>query len=327
MEIHVIFTGGTIGSRLHGEGIGTDSNAPHELLQKYKEATGDETVFPAVVPYTILSENLKFYHITMLANCIREEAKKCDALIVTHGTDTLPFTAVALSYILGNEHIPVVLVSSNYILSDERANGVKNFLAAVNFLRSQKDARGVYVSYRNNGEHTKIFRGARLLAHLPPTDDVHALGGALAVQKNKVFHTVPGYTEKSDAQPPISAEGLEEASERVLFLRAHPRMVYPDPDPDCAAVLIETYHSGTLCTASSGLKRFADIAAARGLPVFLAGITGERVYESTDLYPSLGLIPLPRMSPVAAYMKLCLAIGNGLDPKTVLPLPLGGDME
>lgn len=327
MEIRVIFTGGTIGSRLHGDALGTDTDAPHELLKLYREKSGDDTVFATAAPYTILSENLKFYHITKLAACIKEEAAKCDALIVTHGTDTLPFTAVALSYILGNDHPPVVLVSSNYILSDERANGVKNFRAAVNFLRSQKHARGVYVSYRNTGEHTKIFRGARLLAHLPPTDDVHALGGALAMQKDKVFYTVSGYTEREDAQAPIPAEGLEEASERVLFLRAHPRMVYPEIEPHYAAVLIETYHSGTLCTAGSGLHRFAARAKEMGVPVFLAGITGERVYESTDLYPTLGLIPLPRMSPVAAYMKLCLAIGAGLDPKVALPLPLGGDME
>ena len=71
MEIRVIFTGGTIGSRLHGDSLGTDTDAPHELLKLYREKSGDDTVFATAAPYTILSENLKFHHITKLAACIK----------------------------------------------------------------------------------------------------------------------------------------------------------------------------------------------------------------------------------------------------------------
>ncbi len=325
MQISVIFTGGTIGSRLHENGIGTDSDAPRELLCRYREESGDRTVFRTVAPYTLLSENLELSHIARLTSAIREELKDADGVIVTHGTDTLPYTAAALSYTLGLSSKPVVLVSSNYILSDKRANGICNFRAAVDFLREERNAHGVYVSYRNTGEPAKILRAARLLPHLAPTDTVYTLGGTVAVWKNGKLAPL-AYAERRDEIPPLSVENLEKSGVRVLFLRAHPDMVFPTLTKDIAAVLLEAYHSGTLPTATKGLRAFAKRAKDKGVPLFVAGITGEATYESTNAYKPLGIIPLPPLSPVAAYMKLLLAVANGLDPKEILPRPLGGDL-
>lgn len=327
MKITVLFTGGTIGSRAHVGGIGTDRKAPRELLCRYREESGDESEFLTVSPYTLLSENLTLSHLTTLTNAIKEAEGEADGLIVTLGTDTLPFVATALSYIRGLSAKPVVLVSSNYILSDTRANGVCNFRAAVDFLRATKDACGVYVSYRNEGEPAKILRASRLLAHLAPTDAVYTLNGTVAVWENGTVTRVNAYRERADEQPPLSAETLEKATGRVLFLRAHPAMQYPAPLKDTAAVLMETYHSGTLPTATRELQDFAAGVRAKGIPLFAVGITGEAIYESAALYPALGITPLPPLSPVAAYMKLLLALSNGIDLKTALFHPLGGDMH
>ncbi len=326
MKITVIFTGGTIGSTLQKNGIATDQSAPRELLARYRAATNDYTTFKTIEPYTLLSENLTFSHLTLLADTIEAELNDADGVIVTHGTDTLPYTAAALSYIFGLCPKPVMLVSSNYILGDMRANGVDNFCAAVDFLRQYQHARGVYVSYRNGGEPTTILRAARLLSHLAPTNTVYTLGGTVALWNNGKITPCTAYAESADLQQPLTAAQLEKGAKRVLFLRAHPGMVFPKIPTDAAAVLLETYHSGTLPTESPDLKGLAACARATGIPVFAVGITGEATYESTNVYPALGILPLPPLSPVAAYMKLALSLANGLDPKTTLPLPLGGDM-
>lgn len=326
MQISVVFTGGTIGSKLHENSIGTDKAAKRELLSRYRAASGDETVFKAVEPYTILSENLTLSHIQALAQAISEEQEVADALIVTHGTDTLPYTAAALSYIMGLSEKPLVLVSSNYVLNDPRANGVDNFRAAVDFLRAVPSARGVYVSYRNGEGSTHILRAARLLPHLAPTDTVHTLNGIVATWENGIIYISDACTEQADEIAPFSAMALTKNPKRVLLLRAHPDMLFPSVTSDIAAVLIETYHSGTLPTDSAALAAFAAQAKEKGIPVFAVGITGEKIYESATHYPALGIIPLPPLSPVAAYLKLHLALSNGLDPQKILPRPLGGDM-
>ena len=327
MKITVLFTGGTIGSKLHVGGIGTDSEAKRELLHRYRLESGDEAVFKTAAPYTILSENLTCAHLTALARAVRDAATTADAVIVTLGTDTLPFVAAALSYIRGLSAKPVVLVSSNYVLDDTRANGVCNFRAAVDFLRATRDACGVYVSYRNTGEPTRILRASRLLSHLAPTDTVYTLNGTVAVWDNGSITQNTAYKECADEQPPLVAENLEKATGRVLFLRAHPAMQYPTLTKDTVAVLMETYHSGTLPTATAELQEFSASARAKGIPLFAVGITGEATYESANLYPALGITPLPPLSPIAAYMKLLLAVANSLDLKATLFRPLGGDMQ
>ena len=76
-------------------------------------------------------------HLNLLISCIREQlTKDIDGIIVTHGTDTLPFTAAALGMCFAYAKVPILLVSSNYILDDPRANGLTNFTAAVDYITS-----------------------------------------------------------------------------------------------------------------------------------------------------------------------------------------------
>ena len=326
MRIGVIFTGGTIGSRQSAGGIAPSDSAPHHLLSLYREKYGDVFDFCTFEPYTILSENLSFTHIELLAECIQKAAKACERIIVTHGTDTLQYTGAALSYLLGLCSVPVVLVSANRPLTDKRSNGPDNFAAAVCFLRDTADARGVYISYRNHGESVKIHRASRVLRHHAFDDAICSVDGTVATVKSQKTHHVTRFLEQNDAQAPYIGTGISAASGKVLFLAAHPDMVYPDPAP-YAAVLLETYHSGTLATASQALCDFAARAKQAGVPVFLTGVPdGGTAYESGALYSALSLQVLPPIPPIAAYMKLCLAVAGGRALKAALFAPLGGDL-
>ena len=326
MTIGVIFTGGTIGSAQSAVGLAPSGEAPRQLLADYQKRTGDKTVFPTAEPYTILSEDLTFSNIAVLTDCIREKSREWDGIIVTHGTDTLQYTAAALSYLLGLKSTPVVLVSANYPLEDARSNGLDNFCGAVDFLRQLQGARGVYVAYKNTGETLKIHRGARMLAHPAFSDDIVSLGRAAYEQKSGFFTPVDGFFEQEDRQAPFHSKDLAAAEGKVLFMRVHPGMVYPSLD-GIRAVLLKCYHSGTLATDSAALQRFAEDAKAKGIPVFLTGVPdGGTAYASGNAFAKLGLIAAPPISPIAAYMKLCLAVGDRRDLLESLSLPLGGDL-
>jgi L-asparaginase len=326
MTIGVIFTGGTIGSAPSAKGLAPNGEMPRLLLANYQKRTGDDTAFPTAEPYTILSENLTLSHVASLADRIREKAAEWDGIIVTHGTDTLQYTATALSYLLGLHTRPVVLVSSNHPLDDARANGLDNFCGAVDFLRQVPSARGVYVAYKNTGDTLKLHRGARVLAHPAFSDDIVSLGSAAYEQKDGNFAPVDGFFEHEEGQAPFDGKDLSAAEGKVLFMQAHPGMAYPALD-GIAAVLLRTYHSGTLATDSEALQRFARDAMKRGVPIFLTGAPTEgTAYASGNLFADLALIPAPPISPIAAYMKLCLAVADGRDPRKALSLPLGGDL-
>lgn len=200
MNIAVIFTGGTIGSSIQDQYVSTDAQAPYHLLSMYGQSRNSclskEAVdFTTYAPYTTLSEYLDGSHLNRLIACIRNVlVTDTDGIIVTHGTDTLPYTAAALGMIFAYAKVPIILVSSNYILDDPRANGLVNFSAAVDYIR---DWRTVYpapadhktasiptpvfqplptavgIAYCNTGDAPKIYNALGIYNHRPFDDSLY----------------------------------------------------------------------------------------------------------------------------------------------------------
>ena len=83
-------------------------------------------------------------------------------------------------------------------------------------------------------------------------------------------------------------------------------MIYPDINKSTKAILLESYHSGTINTASTELEKFCNKAKELEIPVFLTGSEAGFFYESKELYQKLKINILPPVSPVSAYIKLWL---------------------
>lgn len=301
MRILTVFTGGTIGSSLSEGAISPKTENAFLLLNLYKEKYG-AAEFDTVAPYTILSENLRAEYLEKLRSCVEENlGRGYDGIIVTHGTDTLQYSAAYLDLVLGITDVPVVLVSSNYPLSDSRANGLDNFAAAVSFIRS-KEGRGVFVSYLNRGEEgTAIHRGAEVLPHQPFDDRIFSLfDNIYGTVKEGEFVKNPDYRERE--REDLSGK----PSGRVVFLRPYVGMTYPELPDDTKAVLLEGWHSGTLPTAHNELREFCEKAKECGVPVYLTGSIQGFEYESKLLFDSMGIKVLPPMSPIAAYVMLAV---------------------
>ncbi len=321
MNILVIFTGGTIAS-CENDGFLAPNEATKKKLLALYEKKNSKTIekhnisFDSISPYQILSENLDAHYINQLVaciksilikNCARTEAsatdfssekaayhiaqeKSYDGIIVTHGTDTLQYTAAALGLCFRNTSIPILLVSSNYILSNSRANGLANFTAAVEYICEKKEA-GVFVSYANQGQPAAMYPATKLFAHLPYSDELYTTDDLIDI------NTFDDHAQDID----FASISLCEQSP-VLFFHAMPGQIYPTLTDSIKAIIIESYHSGTLCTAGSSLKSFCENAFAKNIPIYLVGVEDRTAYESTKAYEELHIKVLPKVSPVTAYM-------------------------
>lgn len=302
-KLLTVFTGGTIGSTRANGAISPDGKNSALLLELYQEKYGAAD-FDSAAPYTVLSENLSADNLKALRRCVEENLRKdYSGIIVTHGTDTLQYTAAYLDLVLGLQApVPVVLVSANYPLTDSRSNGLSNFAAAVDFIKTSGE-RGVFVSYHNTTEeYATIHRGADVLPHLPLDDCVFSLfNEPFGTVKNGVFVKNPAYAERDRAD--FSACEL---NGRVLYLRAHVGMLLPEIPGNTKAILLEGFHSGTLPTASGEFSAFCRAAKAKSIPLYLTGSQAGFEYESKQAFEDLGIQVLPPMSPVAAYMMLWL---------------------
>ena len=172
-NILVVFTGGTIGSTTKNGSINTSERQGFKLLNCFeKQYPKSKTLnFTTIHPLQILSENIFPLFWEKLIKAIEaEDISKYNGIIVTHGTDTLAFTAAALSLYFNTIKIPLLLVSSNHPLGHPQANGLNHFICAIEFIKQRKQA-GVFVPYKNRNSTTLIHLGTRLSSSLQLTGD------------------------------------------------------------------------------------------------------------------------------------------------------------
>lgn len=330
MNILTIFTGGTIGSKVTKDWISPNAETNHILLNKYKELTGDTTtIFTAETPYTILSENLSATELNLLSKCIAQNlSKNYDGIVVTHGTDTLQYTASALEYQFADAKIPIILVSSDYPLGDVRANGMYNLIGAVDFIKS-KMGQGVFVSYKNTDKSAvNIHIPTRLFSHSESNANVYSIGDCPYAFCNIENHQVKLNDNYKSVQK-SQGTGLVEfcSSPDILMINSYPQDNFHYNLDTCKAVIIKPYHSGTLNTNSVNFANFCNKAKEKNIPVFLVNIASGITYESAKLYDNLGLIVLPFCSSISIYMKCWIAISQGKNLKDFILTPLSQEFH
>ena len=303
MKILVIMTGGTIGSAVKDGWITNDVAAKSKLFGKVANSSIEFTVS---TPYTILSENLSANELNLLQDeIIRNIKSGYDGLIVTHGTDTLLYSAVAAEYAANTADIPVLFVSSDYPLEDARANGYANFEAAVAFIK-EKAGTGVFVAYKNTcDKHTNIHIPSHILKHNELNADIHSTHNIpYAVFSSGVITK----SDKSIANSNVHGKVHYLDNSGILVIDSHPGDNFSYSLKGTRAVIFMPYHSATLNTANKNFQMFCEKAKEKQIPLFTLSRNADTAYETTKIYSELGIHALPYGTFVSAYMKIWAAI-------------------
>ncbi|MCD8110359.1 MAG: asparaginase domain-containing protein [Clostridiales bacterium] len=308
MKISVIFTGGTIGSTMDGEYISLNTDS-YRLLHMYKEKYDTSDLqFETESPFSVLSENLCPDHALQLAQIVKDQAKKTyDAIILTHGTDTLQYTASLLEWLCADVNIPVFLVSASRVPDDPGSNGLNNFHGAVVAAR-ENISPGVYVSYQNVGGELCIHRASMLLPHRIFDENLYSVRNKVyAVVKNN--RLIPMHQDFHELRILDSLQmTCRRRIPKIAMLQVYPDMgnVFADTvlSDDTDAVILTCYHSGTLPTEQESFLRFCEAAKGKNIPVYICGIYLQYGYSSTKKFDELSLIRMPWISPIALYTKL-----------------------
>lgn len=341
MVILLVCTGGTIGSTESSGFVSPDKEKPNRLLDLYKERMrkgGFDVIFDVLTPYQTLSENIDCNNFRLLADCLENAGlDRYDGVIITHGTDTIQYTAAFTGYIMAGSDVPIVFVSANYVLEDVRSNGLDNFYYAVEFIR-QKKAKGVFVSYRNSGDFPRIHYATRLIMHQAYSDSLYSICGMdYGYFEGDRFvcryGEEPGKVNNEETTARINADisNVPEGSSLsgIMVIHPYPGMEYIMPGSGIKSVLHYTYHSGTICSKPRILKEFADYINAEDIPVFITGAGTGADYESVKCYKEHGFYVLPAASPEAMYIKLWLCIINNKSTREIARImqqPLANDI-
>ena len=343
LPIGLVLTGGTIGAEQHGDAlsVGAETTAAElALLADAWPALGEPRVIVAE-PLRKLSENITPRDWLLIAADVRlliERDRVCGVLVL-HGTDTMAYTAAALSFLLADlVAAPIVLTGARLPAgqpgSDAQANA-RGALVALLALRC-----GVYVAF-GSGEHepTQVHLGSRVRKQR------HGEQAFVSVNREPVA-IVDGdrLTPVAPYAHTARERSREELDERVLVLRLHPGLDFDAAYAtvargDLRAVVAELYASATgpdtrdrfsLATFIRRCSERGTVVATTAPGAAGAGGRAAGVYETTVAIAQAGGVSLRDMSTEAATAKAMWALAQSERPADVGDLmraPIAGELS
>jgi L-asparaginase len=306
-SILLVHTGGTLGMTPQGSPVGLAPGPFLEGLLERVPELRDLADFDLEVPFNQDSATCEPGHILALAAQIRARSAGCDGVVIVHGTDTLPFTASVLGFLLADLGKPVVLTGSQrplaFVRSDARGNLVNAVdlatrgVAEVGICFGTAWLRGV-ASEKVSVHHYQAFESPNLppLAEIGADIELHPEAGRFARQ-------VPS--------------GLGAALELdIEVITPHPGRVWRPVPAGVKAVVIQAYGAGNLPMGRPDLQAFLADARDRSLPVVVTtqcreGRVDLAAYELGRQLEALGAISAGLHSRWAVLAKLGLLLGAG----------------
>jgi glutamyl-tRNA(Gln) amidotransferase subunit D len=329
--IALISTGGTIASTVdYRTGAVTAQFDAEDVLRAVPELAGRANYRGRVVA-NILSENMTPEVWTDLAEAVHEEIDKgADGVVVMHGTDTMQYTAAALSFTLDTP-VPVVFTGSQRSADRPSSDNVMNAVCAVEAAKS---------------DHSEVL----VCMHENESDDTCALHRGTRVRKN--------HTSRRDAFETVGAEPLGEVkweSGEVSFRRpvANRDAVGLDIDADLATdVELVKFVPGRspetldLADDASGLvlegtglghvntewiERIKALVDDGTTVVMtsqcLEGRVCDRVYDTGRDLLEAGVIEAGDTLPATAYVKLMWALENVESVEATMRRSIAGELQ
>jgi glutamyl-tRNA(Gln) amidotransferase subunit D len=328
--ISLISTGGTIASTVdYRTGAVTAQFDAEDVLRAVPDLAGMANYRGRVVA-NILSENMTPDVWQDLAATVAEEIEAgVDGVVVMHGTDTMQFTASALSFMLDTP-VPIVFTGSQRSADRPSSDNVMNAVGAVE--AAMADAAEVMVAMHasESDDTVALHRGTRVRKnHTSRRDAFETVGGEpmgeFDYESGAVtFHGE--YAERGAADLSVAAE-LETAVELLKFV--------PGTDPtffdmvrDTEGVVIEGTGLGHVHTDRiETIERLVE----GGTRVVMTsqcieGRVCDRVYDTGRDLLDAGVIEGEDMLPGTAMVKLMWVLANRADVAEAMRTPLAGEI-
>ena len=309
-HLTLLATGGTIASAPGEHGLSPALTAEDILKRCPIENCVGKDVFH------LDSSNIQPEEWQQLAAAVREALQTSDGAIITHGTDTMAYTASALTFMLPGLTIPVVFTGSQVPLQDPLSDGPDNMRTA--FAMAASGCGGVFVAFDR-----RIMRGCRAVK-------VRATGFSAFESINaRYIGQVSGHglEIRREMLPVVSGplELKQELSPDVFLLKLTPGMNPAIFDAlvkmGVRGIVIEAFGLGGVNVLGEGLEGI-EKAVAAGVSVV---VTTQCLYDSADLgvyqvgvkLMELGVIQGRDMTSEAAVSKLMWALGQGMSPDEI----------
>lgn len=331
-KVTIISTGGTIASKVDYRTGAVKSALDAEDLYSVVPELAEIAEIKARILFSIFSENIGPQIWSKIAEAVNEEVRAgADGVVIAHGTDTMGYTAAALSFALKGIPIPVVLVGSQRSSDRPSSDAATNLLAAT-AVAGQAPFAEVVVAMHDwvSDERVAIHRGTRVRkCHTSRRDAFRSVNAAPLAHFDLLHSSLKVNSEEYAKRKKVTDWAPRiQFDPNVALIKFHPGLSVGVID-----WAIATGYKG-LVIEGSGLGHVADTlipalerAVKEGLVVGMCsqciwGTVHMDVYSTGRDLQRVGVMPLRDMLAETALAKMMWAFGQDKNPEKVKEIML-----
>lgn len=320
-RVLVLYTGGTLGMARSADGFRPAAGFGGVL----RRALGDLApgAWPAVevaeIPDPIDSADLLPGHWRTIAEALVARWDRYDGFVVVHGTDTMAWTASALSFMLAGCDKPVILTGAQIPLLEPRSDAMPNLQAAL-LLAARAEIREVGICFGR-----RLLRGNRCTK--TSTSGLDAFDSPNCAALADVGIDVVVHAERLWRADTRSFVVPRFDPGAVAVLTLHPGISAPAvravaDHPAVRGLVLRSYGAGNLPSADSSLLKALAEAAARGVVVLnttqcATGAVAQHTYATGAALARIGAVAGADLTLEAAFAKLHVLLATEADRENI----------
>jgi glutamyl-tRNA(Gln) amidotransferase subunit D len=320
-KVVIMSTGGTIASRVdYRTGAVRSALSASDLYGVVPELSEIARVETEII-FSLYSENITPQHWGEIAKAIADKISQgANGVVIAHGTDTMAYTAAALSFALQNLPVPVIIVGAQRSSDRPSSDAATNLIGAVEAAARAPFAEVTLAMHQTVSDTAIVFhRGTRVRkCHTSRRDTFKSINATpiatVHAEGTKQISMLTNNYHKRDSNRQLVLKPA--FSDKVALVKFHPGL-----DPAVIDWYVERGFKGILLEGSGlgHVSKFCfdaiETANERGVVVALAsqciwGRVNMNVYDTGRDLLNRGVVPLEDMFPETALVKLMWVLGQ-----------------